>query len=326
MSILLQLQSPAGGGSANGTEQVYALYYGSVTGYCAHRSCATFPFVCWHFPLYVYEVASIDRMDVSWTMLYVIVCAPGVLLLANFTFGSCTIAEGLEYRVEGKPTARREHRVVGRCALVGVLLCTAWQYWECMFALRWWEGREALMCNPILAAYLLVDLASGWLVGAPERGTTWGSVLQCTEWEVSYLVTLAAVVVLMWRCVVMRSHVAAPGPHTSFCRKCMCHVQDMDHHCYFLHNCIGQKNRVAFVQLMISTCTLAGLVLARCPLGFVAHSLRSIVGYLTTLIIFCGTLCLGVLQVALLRKGMTTIQFLKQRRKDSWLRSMLDLL
>lgn len=265
-------------------------------------------------------------MDISWEALYIIICAPALLLAANFMFGSCTVADALEQRVDGMKSAHSKHRTIGRCSLVGVLACTAWQYWECQFVIRIWEGTDDILrCNPVSAAYATIDAVSGALAGAPQISTApdWWD---CSRWELSYLSSLSVMLYLLWFCVTSNSQVRCASPATSFCSKCMSHVLEMDHHCYFLHNCVGAKNRIQFLALVTFVGVVALHVFARCPLAFVFSTWHSLLGYLVTIVVFCGALCLGTFQALLLRKGLTTVQFLKQTRHKSWLRAIVSLL
>jgi hypothetical protein len=265
-------------------------------------------------------------MDMSWEVLYWILCAPGILLAANFMFGSCTVADALEQRVAGAAKAHDRHRTIGRCSLIGVIVCTAWQYWECQFVLRHWNDDGTLRCNPVHAAYATVDGLSGWLAGVPATSSSVSQLWDCRPWEASYLLSLCVMMYFLWFCVTSSSQVGAAGPTTSYCRKCASHVLEMDHHCYFLHNCVGAKNREHFLALVISIGVVALHVLAKCSLAFVFSTWHSTLGYLVTIIVLVGALFLGVFQTLLLRKGLTTVQFLKQTKELTWLQAAISLL
>lgn len=264
-------------------------------------------------------------MDVPWEVVYVVIFAPAVMLGANFMFGSCAVADALELRtdnMEKRPSWR--HRTIGRCSLTGVVVCTAWQYWECLFALRWFEHENSASCNPVYAVYFAVDSMSAWAAGFNTRDEL-RDERRCTNWEISYLSSVSTMVLLLWYCVTSSPHAQVAGPHTSYCRKCMSHVRHMDHHCYFLHNCVGESNRNAFVMLVAAVGIVAVHVLVRCPLSFVVDTWHSSLGYLVTLIVLIGSTCLGVFQLLLLWKGLTTVQFLKRVKGKAWLWALRDL-
>ncbi len=96
------------------------------------------------------------------------------------------------------------------------------------------------------------------------------------------------------------------------CRKCGCCVMDMDHHCFFLNNCVGRNNLKPFL-LFLSWMLLGSLYIIICVLILVFRRRHEILEHLALpgsgqILLFWGKQCYYTVIVA--RGWMQTCAFL----------------
>ena len=166
-------------------------------------------------------------MLTSWPAVYALMLLPLAGMAANFAFGRCGVAEALETR-QGMDLKGARGRTRGRVSLVVVFVCFLWQL-HALYVVSTKPGAAPL---PV------------WATFGPST----------------------AFFLFFTRSVTARPH-AVPGKVAaaggSLCSKCGVRVPGMDHHCFWIHNCVGAHNRLSFVATtvsgMLSACLCLGL-------------------------------------------------------------------
>ena len=246
-----------------------------------------------------------------------------MLLCANFVFGSCSLDEELIAR---RQTVTVNHHASrrGKLTVVAVYFSIFAQVYVYMWRYRVvWLNAPWEACNWLAGGFFAVDNISAILLGNPTRRI---AVLDgCDAGTVG--------VQVLWLCFAVQ-HVwlvlsvpqsRRPSLRSSRCSKCCMHVDGMDHHCYFVHNCIGDRNIAAFLRLAGLTCCLSGAllgltwpmvasVLGDSSAWVSADQLVIGVACVAALMSMCGSVKLLARQVWLRRQGLTHIQYLKDCR------------
>ena len=190
----------------------------------------------------------------SWPFIYCLMFGPLVLMLANFVFGDCTITAMLE---EGRGDSPKPRRGVlkGRIATLAVHVAIWWQYHVRHGARPLLFGHR---CDVITA---VVDSVLGYTYVMAD------DVLPLEDCSFAGVdgVYYASLVTLVASLLVATLTRPAATTHTApqrsklpihdyhSCSKCAkAVVPGMDHHCYFIHNCVGDHNIAAFYLVMIS--------------------------------------------------------------------------
>jgi hypothetical protein len=189
----------------------------------------------------------------SWPLVWTIILLPAFLLCANFVFGSCSLDEELNSR-RSIDTVNRRANIRGKLTVVGVYASLVWQIYVYLWRFRFeWEGRAWSECNWIAGAFLTVDNISALLLGNPTRRISFldGCDTHAVALQLLWMIFVAQHLLLLFSVPQSRR----PSIRSSLCSKCCSHIDGMDHHCYFVHNCIGDRNLKGFVRLlMISFC------------------------------------------------------------------------
>jgi hypothetical protein len=259
----------------------------------------------------------------SWGFVYALVAAPMMLMGVNFIFGRCTMAEAMDHRVEGTEMSIHARRM-GKAAFVGVVACFVWQLIVYGVTFRLWSGRPVSDCSFAYTMYWCVDWCSSLLTGtvAPSDAPT----LQCTPLDVTHGVGCMSFVYLFVRCLASIPQQKRKSVGCSYCSKCGAWVDGMDHHCYLLHNCVGKVNRFTFVRLVASCSLLAAVEVMECREFALSGSLVAGVSYAAAIVALIGSGGLLGFQLLLLRKGLTTLSFLKLRQRETQHTSLLHFL
>lgn len=265
----------------------------------------------------------------SWTAVYICITLPGVLLLLNFVFGNCFVSEALTAHQHGGDSTHSFPRVVGRGCVVLVSLSFAWQYHAYMFASRS-DGtggdRPLAACNPLYAVWQLVDSLPYVHRFRPVF------LLDCTWGEAAYLGMFGSFLFLYVGCVFSAPQsapaTAACRSSTGYCHRCQATVRGRDHHCYLIGNCVGASNYTRFVACLVSgVANLTVLLYQRGAWAFHSQRLTNLVGLLLVCGFVSGLGALLVFHGLLLRRGLTTWQFLKEKRQNGqgWMRCLYKL-
>jgi hypothetical protein len=248
----------------------------------------------------------------SWPAVYALICLPAVLMAANFVFGRCGVAEAIESR-EPQPNAvasvpPRRAVIRGRLSLVGVAVAFIWQLDVLLHILAEWSLPWSALCLTPSAVFALAYIPA----------------------------------------VLCRPMARQPsnGHTVSRCRKCARDVVEMDHHCFWIHNCVGAHNRLSFVAAVCAACAAAVVDLflgwpsfARAIEGWRFVLLRTtvtawdyeddrralrelfftaevIAGWPVAAVACAGTAYLALNQLVLLARGETTLSRMKARRSQ----------
>ena len=129
-----------------------------------------------------------------------------------------------------------------------------------------------------------------------------------------------------FKCNICKSEINLFSRHCLICNKC---VYQFDHHCKWVNNCIGKANYKYFILLLISTTILSGfrtgiginaLQLAFSNKGLlevdskVASVSFVLVLTLVSLIIWIYTIYLLCFHINLIRKGVTTFEYIAKKK------------
>jgi hypothetical protein len=255
----------------------------------------------------------------SWTAVYIVAALPLLVLSLNFMFGDCVVSSHLERTRQGLHAAAMRR---GRMTLVAVAGAVAWQYHSYMHRFRaLYFSRSPSECNPALWLYLAADSIAARLVGDPVQSWPSGG---CTALDMLYLSLVASLVLSLAMSALVSPHSTRRAATTSFCSKCLCDVQEMDHHCYFVHNCIGRANRWWFVSALASTSATSIFLVLSSFQWILSHPqpwriADLILGEAVAALSAVGSSFLLAFQLLLLRRQWTTIIFLKDvRRRGLW--------
>jgi len=124
-------------------------------------------------------------------------------------------------------------------------------------------------------------------------------------------------------CVTCRMHRPLRAHHCRICNVC---IDDLDHHCPWVGNCIGRRNRLYFILFIFFTFLVGLETFLYSVHDFSTNS--STIGFTNAFhddfLAFCLTLYSGILglalllllvvQITLIFKGLTTVEYLK----DYW--------
>ena len=271
----------------------------------------------------------------SWLLVYAVIALPALVLCANFVFGSCGVDEELNRRrslgVVNLWAARR-----GKITVVLVYLSLVWQYYVYMCLFRretMSELKSWTHCNVVANTFLIIDNLSALMLGNPthDMAASWGS---CDGQDVAVQALWAIFVAQHISLVFSVPQSERPSLRSSRCSKCLMHVDGMDHHCYFVHNCIGERNMQSFVWLLMIVCLLASFLLwsthswalskldaawAQEENGLWRWASHDVLfvggGFLGAAVCALGSGKLLLDQVWLSRRGLTRIQHLKQQQQ-----------
>ncbi|KPI83952.1 zinc-finger multi-pass transmembrane protein [Leptomonas seymouri] len=279
---------------------------------------------------------TVEEVLTSWGAVYVALFLPAVLLLANFVFGKCFVSEALSRAQHSPQCVHTRSRIVGRAHVALVALSFVWQFYVVMFVarVRVVGGNDSTYaCNPAFFLWDVVD-------SLPWLGDVHADLLfQCSASDIAYLVSVTLFASLYAACVFsvpQLSHsdpvgegASAQASAVSHCRQCDADVFQKDHHCYFICNCVGKRNKRVFIL-----CLIAGVVnLSYLLYNYMVWVLTegdalTNLGALLVLSLDAFLVSLLCFQVLLWRRGWSTREFLKTRRrnKESFCRSARRLL
>ncbi|KAG5477885.1 hypothetical protein LSCM1_05187 [Leishmania martiniquensis] len=255
----------------------------------------------------------------SWGAVYAALFLPAALLLANFVLGKCFVSEALCRAQHASRSVHSWSRILGRAHIAVVTLSFAWQYYAVMFVARTKTGgnSDPRACNALFFAW---DLA-GHLPYL--RGVQWSLLLQCCTSDAAYLVLFGVFAFFYASCVFSVPQVTTCGAGaeeddaTFYCRRCGTYVHQMDHHCYFIGNCVGERNRRLFVCCLVAGVANLSYLLYNYALWAMMHS--DVITHIgAVLAIGFDVYLAGLLafQILLLRRGWTTREFLRSRQRD----------
>ncbi|KAG5478122.1 hypothetical protein LSCM4_05522 [Leishmania orientalis] len=271
-----------------------------------------------------------EEVFTSWGAVYTALFLPAILLLINFVFGNCFVSEAMCRAQQASQSVHSWSRIIGRAHVAVVTLSFGWQYYVVMFVARANTGgnADARACNPLFFAWDVVDHLP-YL-----RGMQWPLLVQCGSSDAAYLVLVGLFAFFYASCVFSVPQVTTLGAtaegHSviSYCRRCGTHVHQMDHHCYFIGNCVGGRNKRLFVCCLVTGVANLSYLLYEYALWALAQS-DAVTHAGATLVIVFDVYLVGLLafQLLLLRRGWTTREFLRRRRHDreSVIRSLVRL-
>lgn len=184
---------------------------------------------------------------------YTAIFSPLLFLLLNFIFGSCFLSDALHTIQTGTAIGNNQskaHRFGRLCVILVVLSFAAQYYVYFHVAHSSWNG-ECFQCSPVDCTLDLI--CSGF--GFGEVSARWSSWVSCRTEDLVFL-SLWFMLLAMYIRVVCSSSCSTnmtetPRARFSFCRYCQVHIEEMDHHCFFLSNCIGAKNKKSFLLLLL---------------------------------------------------------------------------
>ena len=245
----------------------------------------------------------------SWPAVYGVIALPGLLMATNFIFGRCGVAAA----IEGDDLPRGRRDTLGRLTVLAT------------HASIWWQ----LHC---VQCVLLEPCSRG----------VWLPLAHC-------MLTSAAICLHTFAAIAKPASTRAGDAEVSFCRRCQRDVPGRDHHCPFLHTCVGGHNRVAYVALLVVTAALAAIdvvcfgasaleehLMPLMQTSFIsapgaqsvapalweasavatAAHVKVAVGLVVAPIAFCGAVWLLGIQAFVVAAGHgTTLAWLKSRRK-----------
>ena len=229
------------------------------------------------------------QIEVPVELLVVVGLLPAIGILCNLLFGECFVTAQLYGPTECSRTANR-----GRVAVVLILALCAWQY--CTY-LAWVlpslpgaQWPKALLYHLLLLMWMHTYYSAATLTSVALEGRSGEECKKC-------------------------SRSRPPGTH--HCTVCGVCILGQDHHCIFINNCVGRRNRRYFVQMTGYTVAIA-LVLLRDCWGLLRRALTAssrwsggeynlFFGAFATAVIALGAGALFAVQVVLIPLGMTTV-------------------
>ncbi|AYU79321.1 zinc-finger multi-pass transmembrane protein [Leishmania donovani] len=253
----------------------------------------------------------------SWGAVYAALFLPAILMLGNFVFGKCFVSEAMCMSQHAPQSVHTRSRILGRAHVALVTLSFAWQYYIVMFVARTKTGgnADARACNPLFFVWDLVDHLP-YL-----RGVQLSLLVQCHSSDVAYLVLVGLFALFYASCVfsvpqvISRSASAEGHDGISYCRRCGSHIKQMDHHCYFIGNCVGDRNRRLFLCCLVTGVANLSYLLYKYALWTLAHG-DAITNFGAILVFVFDVFLTALLgfQMFVLRRGWTTREFLRRRR------------
>lgn len=271
----------------------------------------------------------LEWLKIGMDVFYLFLLAPVGLLGLNFVFGHCSVANSLDCKLGPQASTRR-----GKLLLALVLTAFVWQLTEYQFAFRQYAGRTVSQCNVLYFCWFAADAVSSYLMDIPALPPSHllNELLTCTACDLVYGTACCLFLLLFFMTsTAVVQHAAAPlhAGGASHCSKCNAWVVGMDHHCYFVHNCIGHGNRYFFVGFLGAAGFLAAFLLVRCADWYLSPDApyRVAAGALLTAVVCVGAWLMWMWQLLLIRRSTTTIAFLKRRRerKQSLIRAVKEL-
>lgn len=265
-------------------------------------------------------MASLEEILTSWGAVYAALFLPALLMLANFVFGKCFVSEALTRAQHAPHAVHARSRVVGRAYVALVTLSFAWQYYVVMFVARVAAGgvSDVGACNPAFFAWEVVD-ALPWVRSVPVR-----SLFQCRPSDLVYLGSVAVFAVLYASCVFSVPQLSRRAPPdaekavVSHCRRCDADIYAMDHHCYFICNCVGKRNKRLFLLCLVSGVVNLSYLLYN-YLVWVMTKGDAVTNVGALLVVMFDGFLVALLgfQLLLWRRGWSTRDFLKARRQNN---------
>ncbi|KPA79363.1 zinc-finger multi-pass transmembrane protein [Leptomonas pyrrhocoris] len=271
-------------------------------------------------------MATVEEVLTSWGAVYVALFLPAILMLANFVFGRCFVSEALSRAQHAPQSVHTRSRIVGRAHVAVVALSFAWQFYVVMFVARLHVvgGSDNVhACNPAFFVWDVVD-SLPW-----EGSARTDLLLQCSASDIAYLTSVTLFAILYASCVFsvpQLSH-SEPVPKeaaaetivaVSHCRKCGADIFQMDHHCYFICNCVGKRNWLTFILCLIAGVVNLSYLLCN-YLVWVLTEGDALTNLGALLVVVCDVFLVALLcfQVLLWRRGWSTKEFLKVRSRDN---------
>lgn len=260
----------------------------------------------------------------SWGAVYTALFLPALLLLANFVFGRCFVSEAMCNAQHAPQAVHTASRVIGRAHVVLIALSFVWQYHVVMFVARAAVGGnpDVRACNPAYFVWSVVDALPS-LPRAPVA-----ELLRCDLADGIYL-TLVTLFAVSYAACVFSVPQANPSValgadkqvgvqwDASYCRRCGTHVRGMDHHCYFIGNCVGAANRRLFLVCLAAGVANLSYLLRTYGLWVLLHGgIATNAGAVLVAAFDAFLLVLLVYQALLQRRGWTTREFVRRRREE----------
>ncbi|GET89083.1 zinc-finger multi-pass transmembrane protein [Leishmania tarentolae] len=264
-------------------------------------------------------MATWEEALTSWGAVYLALFLPAILMFTNFVFGNCCVSEAMCRSQNAPQSVHTRSRIVGRAHIALVTLSFVWQYYVVMFVARTKTGGndDARACNPFFFLWDLVDHLPYM------RGFQLSLLTQCWSSDVVYLVLVGLFAFFYASCVFSVPQVvscsAAPDGHDgiSYCRRCNSNIHKMDHHCYFIGNCIGESNKRVFLCCLVSGVANLSYLLYKYALWALVHGDGiTRIGAILVFVFDIFLTALVGLQVFLLQHGLTTKEFLRRKRQD----------
>ncbi|KAK7198932.1 zinc-finger multi-pass transmembrane protein [Novymonas esmeraldas] len=269
-------------------------------------------------------MATWEELLTSWGAVYAALFMPALLMLANFVFGRCFVSEAMCRAQHAPQATHTRSRILGRAHVALVALSFAWQYYVVMFVARTKTGgsTDIRTCNPAFSVWDMVD-------NLPDvRGVQLTLLSRCRPSDVAYLVLVSLFAFFYASCVFSVPQMADGRADAAYCRRCGAHIHRMDHHCYFIGNCVGESNRRLFLCCLVTGVVNLSYLLYMYALWVFVHG-DALTNLGALLVILFDAFLLGLLafQLLLSRRGWTTREFVRRRRRDkeSMARSLLRL-
>jgi hypothetical protein len=260
----------------------------------------------------------------SWGAVYAALFLPAILMLGNFVFGKCFVSEALSQAQHAPHSTHARSRVIGRAYVAVVMLTFVWQYYVVMFVARTHVGGndDAHACNP---AYFVWDVVDSLPRISEARIDL---LLQCRTSDVVYLASVTLFAFLYVSSVfsvpqIPRGGIDSGDPGgagataVSHCRKCGADILEMDHHCYFICNCVGKRNKRLFVLCLVAgAMNLSYLLYTYLVWVLTEGDALTNVGALLVVVFDDFLIALLCFQILLWRRGWSTKEFLKVRTRE----------
>lgn len=266
-------------------------------------------------------MVSLVELLTSWEGVYVMVSLPAVLMLMNFACGSCFISEVLSAEQHSIHSVHTRHRILGRTCVALITASFAWQFYTVMFVARQVADPKLnpRACN---LAYFIWDTVDALPIfsRAPLM-----LLLKCSYRDTSYLLFVSSFFFFYIQCVFsvpqinaaqITSHAPEMRKKVHFCRKCGAYTYLMDHHCYFICNCVGEKNMTLFICcLLTGILNMSYLLLYYGKWAFSSGDLLITAGAVLVMMFNLFLVALLSFHVWLRRSGNSTVDWLHRRRK-----------